>query len=37
LQLIPVQVQLRPGIIFRKMHLGLLLAEGKSLLHILFR
>lgn len=37
LQLIPVQVNLRPGIQFRKMGLGLLLAEGKSLLHILFR
>jgi glycosyltransferase involved in cell wall biosynthesis len=37
LQLAPVPVNLRPGIIFRKMHLNLLLAEGKNLLHILFR
>jgi glycosyltransferase involved in cell wall biosynthesis len=37
LQLLPVQVSLRPGIQFRKMSLALLLAEGKSLLHILFR
>jgi glycosyltransferase involved in cell wall biosynthesis len=37
LQLVPVQVNLRQGIQFRKMGLGLLLAEGKSLLHILSR
>lgn len=37
LQLIPVQVNLRPGIQFRKMGLALLLAEAKGLLHILFR